>query len=639
MGRGIAEVDFETKPIVTGSPLPPHPVGLAFLEPGGKPEYWAWGHPSGNNSTEDKGRRKYKELCEKYEIRYHNAPFDYNVGDVHLKARPIRGFHDSQVAAFLQNPHEPTLELKKICETRYGMRNTEQEELFELIREHVPGISKQRKELGEYISDLPGNLVVKYAKGDVVRTKRLGNDAESHIRKTGMDRAYARELKLIPILLKMKQRGVPVARSRIQKDIPTYQKMYDDNELALHRRLKAPLTADFDKRRVLAKYLIDSGAMTRWNSTPSGQVATGMDDLKLSIDDPEVLAMLEKRSGLDYSLNKLMRTWLEYSELTGRLHFDWSGTRVSDAGGERGARTGRLASSPNLQNVPKEAVEGYPNMRGYLVPGKGRVLLVRDYDQQEFRILAYFEEHVLWQAYLDNPFLDMHRFAQKMINEMLGTNFARKPIKNTGFAIIYGAGGGKVAEMTGQDLATGKLLKRSYLKALPGLAGLIKILRDNSDAGKPLWTWGERIYYVEPPHYVKGFWRTFEYKLLNVLVQGSAADCTKEAMIAADEAGLVNVEDHKPGLIFSVHDELGVITEPGRAREDMTTLRSAMEEVDFKELHMVSSGDYSPRSWGDLICARCGQPHHDGDERCSNAKWRQGSRGSIEDLRDWQLAA
>jgi phage terminase large subunit len=67
-------------------------------------------------------------------------------------------------------------------------------------------------------------------------------------------------------------------------------------------------------------------------------------------------------------------------------------------------------------------------------------------------------------------------------------------------------------------------------------------------------TWGDRRYFCEEPRYVKGIWRTFEYKGLNYLIQGSAADCTKEAMIRAHCS--TRAANGRVQLILSVHDQL-----------------------------------------------------------------------------------
>jgi len=197
---------------------------------------------------------------------------------------------------------------------------------------------------------------------------------------------------------------------------------------------------------------------------------------------------------------------------------------------------------------------------------------------------------VLLRAYQEDPALDMHEHAKDLIVAIIHKDIKRRPVKDTGFGLIYGMGLKKTAKKMEQPLEVAKEIRDAYMKAIPGLAKLKREIEDRCRRGEPIKTWGGREYYVEPPKMVDGDLRTFDYKMINVLIQGSAGDCTKEAMIRADQAGLK--------LTLQVHDELVIQSFSGRRVADMGLLREAMEGVPF-DVKMLSDGKYGKR-WGTL---------------------------------------
>lgn len=612
--RGIAEVDFETQEIINASPTPPEPVGIAIKVPGKKAEYWAYGHPEGNNCSKEQAARRYKDVCEEYDINAHYAAFDYDVGATHLGIKPKHKIHCSQVASFLKNPHAMTLELKEICKTELNIQPEERDRLREWIFANVPGAKQKKSEWGKYISRAPGSVVAPYAKDDVNLCGKLGKQARKYIHDHNMDAAYEREMTLVPIITEMTHRGMPMAQARMKRDVAALKREVAALQRDIYDRLGVDPNLPKLTPTILANAMESADLVDEWILTESKQRSTAIKNLReVVVDSPDSIS----RGGsptrrADFMrayhrwsliggtyLEKCLVPWLGYIQGTGNLHVNWNATRRSTDREEKGARTGRFSSNPNLQNVPKEVDEKMvkligelPNMRGYFVPGNGLVLLQRDYSQQEFRILAHFEKGKLRDAYLRDPKLDMHENALKMVNAMLQASFSRKPIKNMGFAILYGAGMGKTAEMMGVSVDVGKNIKRAYLEVIPGITPLIHKLKNDSLKGLPLITWGGREYFVEPARYIDGHLREFHYKLLNYLIQGSAADCTKEAVIRAWQAGV--------DLRMQVHDELVALSEPGAAAvKNMKRLKDAMESVEF-DVPMLSDGKISKVSFGDL---------------------------------------
>jgi DNA polymerase theta len=236
-------------------------------------------------------------------------------------------------------------------------------------------------------------------------------------------------------------------------------------------------------------------------------------------------------------------------------------------------------------------------MRAYIKPKRGDALAVFDYNQQELRILGHYEGGVLQSAYQENPQLDLHELARQRLAEMLhiftDPKKDRKSVKNLGFGILYGMGLAKLAAAVGVDEKMAKTVRQAYLNMFPGLGFLDADLKRRSHAKEAFRTWGGREYYVEPPKFIQGRLRTFEYKMLNTLIQGSAADCTKEAMIRYKERANFG------HLIISVHDELLMICCKEAAKTEMKILQEAMQSVEF-DVPMLADGASGVKSWSAL---------------------------------------
>ena len=94
---------------------------------------------------------------------------------------------------------------------------------------------------------------------------------------------------------------------------------------------------------------------------------------------------------------------------------------------------------------------------------------------------------------------------------------------------------------------------------------------------------------------VQGRYREFDYKMVNTLIQGSAADCTKEAIIRFHAA-------KQPGwrILLNVHDQITVSVPPEDMEEAMEVLRTAMESIEF-DVEMLSEGSVSTTNWAELV--------------------------------------
>lgn len=615
----VACVDFETEGIEARPKYPPRPVGVSIKLPSERrAKYYAWAHPLGNNCTQREATRAVKAAYADGDgVVFHNAKFDIDVAEVHLGVKPPtwNKIHDTLLLAFLHDPHAPVLSLKPLAAKILGLPPEEQDALKAWILEHVPEAKQKPSTWGAYICRAPASIVGPYANGDVLRTVKLFEKLHALVIDAGMSAPYNRERQLLPVLLDMERTGVGVNTQALERDEKKFTSLILNTiDPWVRKRLKSP-ELNVDSGTELADAIDAAGKSAGWPQTDKGARSTSTEALEVALTDAQLLAVLQYRAPLQTSVTTFIRPWLRVARETGGIiHTSWNQVRADyhSSGAGKGARTGRLSSNPNFQNIIKiETLEKVaealklakikdlelpppPNVRGYVIPRKsGNVINVRDYSQQEIRILGHYEDDVLKDAYIKDPWLDMHELARELVNAMLNTNYPRKPIKNLGFGLIYGMGIGKTATQLGISVDAAKEVKTAYLNAFPGLKRLTDDLKWRGRLDNPILTWGGRVYHVEPPRVIKGHTRTFEYKLLNVLIQGSAADCTKQALINY-------AETTKTGkLTLTVHDEIHAeVPVKDRVRE-MKLLQDAMDSVKF-DVPMRSDGAWTDKDWSRL---------------------------------------
>lgn len=606
-------VDFETDGIV-GNPLlkPPKPCGVAIKWPGYPSNYFAWGHPTMNNCAYTQGLMALDQVVESgLPIIFHNAGFDLSVwrrlpcrSGQTLKRFDWRKIHDTQYLLFLADPYASTFSLKPSATRWLNLPPNEQDELRDWILANVRGATLD--DWAAYISSAPGDLVGKYACGDTDRTDQLFALLHARIVEQGMQAAYDRERRSFPVLLDATIRGVRCDREQLELDEKLYTHALRDCEYRICNKLSVTAEQLEEDEEALKDGLERAGAVTEWVLTPKAKKRS-MADGNLKIVIPQIRDLLDYRGALKTSLQTFMRPWIEMSREDGRLHPNWNQVRQAKGDwGTKGARTGRMSSdNPNFQNLPTEweykngtpmvvppGLLPYPTLRRYILPELGHLWLKRDFSSQEVRIVAHFENGQLERAYIENPSMDPHKLAQQMIETVVGLTIARIGAKIIGFSIIYGAGGPGLSKNLMVPLEEAYKLKAAYLAAMPGIKTLMDDVQARGRAGTGIRTWGGRIYLSEPP---KGG-RDFHYKLLNYLVQGSAADQTKECINEWDD--IAQMDDVPALFLAAVHDEINISAPKEDWKPYMRVLKDVMETDRFA-VPFKSEGFVGP-NWADL---------------------------------------
>jgi len=604
-------LDFEAEAIQARPHYPPKPVGLAIKEPGKKPRYLAWGHPTKNNASKEQAKDVLTDLYRgRRPLLFHNAKFDLDVAETHfgLKLPSWDRVHDTLFTLFLKDPHAASLSLKPSAERLLGMPPEERDAVKDwLVKARVIASNGNP---GPHISKAPGDVVGAYAIGDVERTGLLHDLLLPEITELGMRDAYDRERRLLPILLQNERDGMRVDLPALERDLAIYEKALIKAEAWIRRALKTPgLNIDADKD--VAAALRASGVVQQFPQTPTGRDSVSKKNLTVEFfSDRKVWLALYYRNALSVVLTMSMRPWTEEASASGGyVRTQWNQVRQSYGNDNRGARSGRITCS-YFQNITKDFMDrgdGYehpkfmgvpplPLVRQYLLPDEGDLFVHRDYNQQELRLVAHYEEGALAEAYRNDPATDVHGYVQNLIKDVTGKSYERRPVKIVNFRTVYGGGTSGLAEGLHWPYKEAAELIGAWKKALPDVVQLDRELKDRFREGNYLRTYGGRVYFCKPPTIAKkgprkGQMISYEYTALNYLIQPSGADVTKEAII--------RYHDHpkkKGRMIVTVHDEINLSAPARYAGKENEVLREAMESIKL-DVPWKTDGDIRP-AWG-----------------------------------------
>jgi DNA polymerase-1 len=553
---------------------------------------------------------------------FHNAKFDVEVAvaEFGFEYPEWSRIHDTLPMLFLHNPRLESFSLKPSSELLLDMPPEERDIVVDWLVKHQPvagwklsdnprSKGKHTRYAGAYIALAPGDIVGKYAIGDTTRTKRLARFLYPDLKRRGMVDAYDLERELMPHLSLMEKQGVRVNVRRLSRDIELYEKAKARLEAWLLKKLRAGADFNLDSGPQLVDALVSAklAVPEKLGYTPTGKLQSNKAALSLGVTNKQVLAALKYRSSLATCLRTFMRPWHATAvESGGYIYTTWNSTRTSRDAGNVGARTGRFSSTPNFQNLatifeilfgdgkslPKAPVElpPLPHVRQYVVPhAPGEKLIGRDFDGQELRVLAHYEDDVLREQYCRAPKTDLH---QHVADQLAARGFpiGRRRAKTINFAIIYGVGLGKLAEQLYTTVDEAREIRSAYFSTFPSIRRMTREVSSRLESGGSIRTLAGREYYVEDPKIVNGKMRTFGYKGPNILIQGSSADLTKMAMVH-----LAKVKPKRMKLLLSVHDEIVCSTPKEHWREDMALMAEVMNTPRL-DVPILSDG-YHGTTW------------------------------------------
>ncbi len=275
-------------------------------------------------------------------------------------------------------------------------------------------------------------------------------------------------------------------------------------------------------------------------------------------------------------LSKLKSTYLDalpklVDERTGRIHPSFH---------QMGAATGRLsASNPNVQNIPIRGDQG-ARIREAFIPADGRILLSADYSQIELRIVAHYSGDVsLIEAFQNGE--DIHR---RTAAEVAGiplsdvTDELRARAKAVNFGIIYGSTAYGLAQQLG--IATGEAQETidAYFARYEGVRRFLDETTKQAKKDGFVRTWmGRRRSLPDLNSRNRVLRQAAERMATNTVIQGTAADLIKKAMVEIDR--ILEASDLEATLMLQVHDELVFETTREAQAALSTIVRDCMEGV------------------------------------------------------------
>jgi len=512
---------------------------------------------------------------------FHNAQYD--VGWLRAHGIPVSGrIVDTMVVASLLDENRRSFSLNAVA-YEYLDKVKSEKGLIAAAREF--GLDPKAE-----MWKMPAMYVGPYAQTDAELTLELWNFFKVKVNQEGLQDVVDLELRLLPCLIEMTWRGVRVDMDAAEKMKSSLIRREKDTHKKIKEIVGAPveiwaaqsLASAFDKLSI--KYpTTEKGAPSFTKSFLTGH--------------PDELPRLVVEAR---SLNKIQGTFvatiLKHTGHDGRIHGHINQIRSDDGG----TVSGRISmSNPNLQQVPARDPELGPMIRSLFLPEEGEKWASIDFSQQEPRILVHYA-HVYGKArdaelrgvsefvelYRNDPTMDFHN----MVAEM--ADIPRKQAKTINLGMMYSMGVGKLCEELDLPTDEGKELLAQYNKRVPFVKmlsrGVMDRLDDKASGGSirslkgrkcrfPLWepaTFGmnKALPYAEAViEYgsTARLKRAYTYKALNRLIQASAADMTKQAMVDVFESGTVP--------LLQIHDELAIsVKTPEQAEEIARMMENAV---------------------------------------------------------------
>lgn len=480
------------------------------------------------------------------------------------------------------------------------------------------------KEMMQRLQELPAEYVGPYAEQDAEVTLRLWEHYSDLIAlDKGLPQVMRLECRGIPMLIAMRERGVPLDMDRVHELIKDFKKREDELQNELNFLAGQP----FPRTRTAAQValIVKTVGEEYFKKSDKGNYLVGKKHIG-NIKHP-LLDTLKELNHVTKLRKDFLENFLKY-EVNGRIHAEFHPLKTNREGSSDiiSTKTGRFSSSsPNLTNIPADGELG-KLIRSCFIPDEGCDWLCADYSQQEYRWAAHFAIKARvqgWQTvkkmYELNPKLDFHDMGSELL--FGNTDHAnRKKVKTLGFGILYGQGLAGFASALGCDMSEAKDLLEKYKEKVPFVTGVMQSAMRQAQSTGMIRTYYGRIRHYDfyelggkknklnlgvvkglaeavrktmtknDPWYNQPIKRYKTYTAINSACQGSSADQTKAAAVYMFEKyGIV------PYII--VHDEFDLPVPKGN-KEIPKQVVSTMENI-FKLEVPVRAEAGLGRNWSE----------------------------------------
>ena len=551
--------------------------------------YYPIAHEGGGNMDRKKVLKWFQDVLSTPAIKiFHNAMYD--VCWLRAIGLSVSGkIVDTMIAAALVDENQMRYDLNN-CSKRYTGKGKNETELYEAAKSW--GVDPKAE-----MYKLPAIYVGAYAEKDAEITLALWQELKKEIHHQDLSAIMNMETELFPCLIDMKFKGVRVdvqAAHQLKKELVTQEK---ESLLAVKKEtgIDTQIWAARSIAQVFDKLNLEYDRTEKTN-------APSFTKNFLSNHPHPVVKHIARAREINKSHTTFIDTILKHS-YKGRIHADINQLR----GDNGGTVTGRFSySNPNLQQIPARNKDLGPRIRSLFIPEEGHTWGCFDYSQQEPRLVVHYA--TLQNLYGVDEVLEAYREGDADFHNIVAdmAEIPRSQAKTINLGLFYGMGKNKLQAELGVSKDKAEELFKKYHTKVP----FVKQLMDNvsqraQDSGKIRTLLGRlcRFHLWEPnsfgihkalPHeealreHGPGIKRAYTYKSLNKLIQGSAADMTKKAMINLYKEGII------PHI--QVHDELDISVESDKqAKRIVEIMESAVE------LEVPNKVDYeSGFNWGNI---------------------------------------
>ena len=521
---------------------------------------------------------------------FHNASYD--VGWLLVNGFQINGpIVDTMIAAAIINENRYSFNLNSCAKDYLG----------ELKNETF--LNEKAKEWGidpkQDLWRLPAGYVGHYAEQDARLTLRLWQYFKNEITKQNLNDVWDMEMELLPIIIDMRRKGIRIDEEKAHQ----LKKEFKAKENLLLKKIndETTLKVDIWAARSVAQVFDRMGV--DYPRTPKTGEPSFTQNWLVNCDNPIAQLIREARE-----INKFHSTFIDSIQRfvhKGKIHAEINQLR-SDQGG---TVSGRLSySNPNLQQIPARNKEFGDKIRSLFLPEEGKQWGSFDYSQQEPRLVAHYAASVNANFSGADEFIKSYQDEEADFHQLVAdmAGISRTQAKTINLGLFYGMGKNKLSKELGinKDEAEALLIKYNdrvpFVKKLAnevtnsaskyGFIRTIKGRKCRFDMWEPS-TFGmnKAMNYEEAKAiYGNNIRRAFTYKALNRLIQGSAADQTKQAMIDCYKAGFQPLLQIHDELCFSINEEKDI-------KQVKELMENAIENLKVPFAVDVATG----KSWGE----------------------------------------
>lgn len=517
----------------------------------------------------------------------HNLKFDVETVGKYYGAPPVGPYEDTSVMAFLLN------------ENRRQGKHGKPYSLGNLV--YVYFKYEYDKTVGKSVSIHPFKKAATYSGLDARYTWLLRERLLPMLHDAGLwELFHDVEMRILSVLVDMETEGATVDIDALQALDEELGSMLLDLQHQVWEEVGHEFNLNSNPQK--QKIFYEERGLRPRIFTDSGAPSTAADALEYYRETDKAVALYLEHAEVT-KLRSYPKSYLYGNAkkktppgiIDGKIHANFKQT---------GAVTGRFScSEPNLQNIPRAETELGKKIRSvFVAPSLPDYMLIgADYQQIEYVVLAHYSNDPTLKKF----FMDGVDFHMAIASMLLGkpidqvTKVERTVSKNTNFATVYGAGDDKVAAMSGVSLQQARRFRNLHREMLPKVYlftdSVVRTCRQRKPPHvKTLLGRKRRLPEIMSRDYkVRG---RAERQAVNTVIQGSAADIIKVAMLRLHES--LQTELPQAKMILSVHDELVTVCPTPLVEEGVRLVTEAMQGIDLLSVPLRADVKVAER-WSD----------------------------------------